>query len=436
MAAVGTITTPVVGARLREALAATGIAGSIAAGYALAADAAAAPSFAVPWSHRGFFPGWLSGPLHGLGAQLDAPRFTVIMLVLLACCLLTMANAGAVRPKVAIGGIVVMHVIFLLAPPLLLADVFNYIDYARLGAVHGLNPYLHTPSQAPYDSIHHLVTWRHLTTPYGPLFTLGSYVLAPLSVPAAMWVVKAAVALASLGCVAMIWRLARLLGRPPVPAIMLYGLNPLVLVHAVGGAHNDVFALLVVLVGVQFVLREREGRAAGMMVAAAAIKASFGLALPFLIAGSSRRLRAAGGALVGAAIVGIVALIAFGSGTSAAFEGFGAQGHFVSPLSVPGQWAVQVLHQPIITQDVVDGARYAFVAITLGFLIRTWRGGDWIDGTGWALMALILALTWVMPWYIIWVLPFAALSANRNLRNASLALFVFLLLIRLPVTGF
>jgi hypothetical protein len=129
-------------------------------------------------------------------------------------------------------------------------------------------------------------------------------------------------------------------------------------------------------------------------------------------------------------------VIAFGGGALAALSGFSGQGRFVSSLSVPGQWAVQILHQPYITPDIVHGARYAFAALALGFLVRTWLGADWIEGVGWSMIALLLALTWVMPWYVIWVLPFAALQANRNLRNSALAIFAFLLIIRLPLTGF
>src|SRR3712207_8552158 len=36
---------------------------------------------------------------------------------------------------------VLLHVLFTIAPPLISKDVFSYIGYARLGSVHGLNPY-------------------------------------------------------------------------------------------------------------------------------------------------------------------------------------------------------------------------------------------------------------------------------------------------------
>ena len=51
---------------------------------------------------------------------------------------------------------------------------------------------------------------------------------------------------------------------------------------------------------------------------------------------------------------------------------------------------------------------------------------------GWTTLALLLTLTWVMPWYIAWLLPFAALSPQTRLRAATLACGAFLLVVHLP----
>ena len=49
-------------------------------------------------------------------------------------------------------------------------------------------------------------------------------------------------------------------------------------------------------------------------------------------------------------------------------------------------------------------------------------------GAGWATFALIVSLAWLVPWYIVWLLPLAALSTNVRLRQAALWLTVFLVL--------
>lgn len=39
-------------------------------------------------------------------------------------------------------------------------------------------------------------------------------------------------------------------------------------------------------------------------------------------------------------------------------------------------------------------------AATQGLLVATWRGLSWIVATGWAMLALLLALAWAMPWHV------------------------------------
>ena len=94
--------------------------------------------------------------------------------------------------------IVILVAAFASAPVLLSHDVFSYVDYARLGVVHGLDPYVHPPHAAPADPAFAEVTWPHTTSAYGPLFTLATYPLAWLPVDAAVAVLKALAALSVL----------------------------------------------------------------------------------------------------------------------------------------------------------------------------------------------------------------------------------------------
>jgi hypothetical protein len=41
-----------------------------------------------------------------------------------------------------------------------------------------------------------------------------------------------------------------------------------------------------------------------------------------------------------------------------------------------------------------------------------------------------------MPWYVLWVLPFAALRRSRALRRATVELTAFLLVTLAPLTGY
>ena len=149
-----------------------------------------------------------------------------------------------------------------LAPPLLSQDVFSYIAYARLDVVHDLNPYTHSPADVPADPVFPFAGSKDFTSVYGPLFTVATFPLAKTSVPFAFWTLKAIAALASLGVVALVWQCARRLGRDPRLPALAVGLNPLVLVHVVGGAHNDALTVLLWMGGVAALIAARPPREA------------------------------------------------------------------------------------------------------------------------------------------------------------------------------
>jgi hypothetical protein len=69
-------------------------------------------------------------------------------------------------------------------------------------------------------------------------------------------------------------------------------------------------------------------------------------------------------------------------------------------------------------------------------LVRVYRGADWLESAGWATLALIATTTWLLPWYLVWFLPLAALADRPQQRIAALALTALVLAFQLPpLTG-
>jgi len=266
--------------------------------------AASGPAF-VPGTDAGS-PRWLLGP-YGDGFGIGGGAYLATLWTAFAAYLAVVVCARALGPRVVRRAIVAGLVLFALAPPLLSLDVFSYISYARLGALHGLNPYDFAPAAIPHDEA---------TSVYGPLFTLATYPLGLVGVPAAMWTLKAVEALAVLAIAALVARLAAVRGIAPAPAAALVALNPLVLVHVVGGGHNDGLMVLALLGGVAMVTVGREAGAGASLVAAFAVKATAYVAAPFAFLGAGsgpRRARLVAGALVALAALAAAALAAFGS---------------------------------------------------------------------------------------------------------------------------
>jgi hypothetical protein len=72
----------------------------------------------------------------------------------------------------------------------------------------------------------------------------------------------------------------------------------------------------------------------------------------------------------------------------------------------------------------------AFVAY---LLLWTHRGNDWLRAAAWAATGLLLATAWLLPWYLLWPLPLAALSRDRALKLLLLALTAYQLGARVPI---
>ncbi len=317
---------------------------------------------------------------------------------------------------------------FTALPPLLSHDVYSYVDYARLGPLHGINPYLRGPAAAPHDPAFAEVTWRHTPSAYGPLFTLLSYPLAWLPVAAAVVVLKALAGACVLALAALGARLAPARGIEPLRTASFIALNPLVLVQVVGGAHNDALAMLVVMLGVAAVLAGREARAGVATVAALAIKVSTAFIAPFALLGSLRRGRFLIAALIAFALIALAAGLAFGWSWLGALGLAGENQSKTSHLSLPTTFA----RLSGLGKDAARiGALLLYAAGLSYLLVWTWRGGDWLRAAAWASLGLLVASSWLLPWYLIWTLPLTALSRDRKLQLLVLALTAFQLGARL-----
>ncbi len=462
--------------------------------------AANRPSVLSPTSHTGYFPRWMAGPLGGL-----LPGFTnngTTLKLLFTGAILLMYGGYAVAFKQArllparwlIAAIVAIHAIFLLSPPLALTDLFNYINYGRMDVVHNLNPYTSIPIVEPHNDPSYLLSnWHELLSPYGPLFTLLTFVVVPLGVAGSFWALKLVLVATSLSTILLVWKCARLLGRDPRGAVAFVGLNPVVLVWGLGGDHNDFLMMFCIVLGFYLLLRAsaRTGAGAGhhtgafdvpgtvarlrrvssaqvhawllplspselgagaALVTAIAIKASAAILVPVVLAGLMRRSRALVQVLLGmlaaSAVLAAASVLAFGPH----IPDLSTQSSVVTSESVPN-----LLGLAIGLGGESSGLRSVFsvvlVALVLCCCWMAWRGrrlpaapgasADVEDGgiarsivaSGWASVALIVTLSWVLPWYVLWVLPLAALSGSRRLRTAALVLGVYLIVVWAPASG-
>ena len=382
-------------------------------------------------SHRGAFSAWFAGPLRGMlpsltrnSAVLHRDLRVALFAMLAAWLIIVVVGGRTIRPGVVIGAVVALHGIFLLCPPFRLTDLFNYLGYARLDVVHHFDPYVQLPLRLHGDPVYAYSNWHRLRSPYGPLFTLLLLPTAKLPLPVAYWTYKVLATAASLGLLAAVWACAQRLGRPPAPAVAFVGLNPVVLVYALGGKHNDLVMMACVMAGCLLILGRREVLGGGALAAAVAIKASAGLLAPVVALAAPRRWRAVAGVAAGALVLAEVTLLAFGPHLPDVHD----QDRLVNDYSFPNLIGYASGH------GGADAAvrRFMTIVLLVGLPVCAavaWRKRSWATPAGWAGLLGVISVSWLMPWYIVWALPFAALSRSRTLRGATVLMTVWLTII-------
>jgi alpha-1,6-mannosyltransferase len=387
--------------------------------------------------HSGIaFPNWEAGPLHGLFGHLPNKwdtinaGFSIVVVLMLLAYVAAVAAVRTMSMKMIAIWIVAMHAILFLSPPLQLTDLFNYLGYARLGAVHHLNPYQHGIATMLHDPAFRFTTWHHLHSPYGYLFTAITYPVALLPIPVAYWVLKLLAVGLSLGFLALVYKCARLLDRDPRFVVLFVAANPIYLIYGVGGFHNDFFMLVPSTAAIAFLLARRDRAAGAAVMVAVAVKFTAVLLLPFLLIAArpaQRRLRIILGAVLAAIPLAAMTIALFGF----TVPNLQDQSTLLTDFSVPNIFG-DLIGIGGGTPTLLRVANVAFVITVLYFLRRK---GDWLSGAGWSTFALVISLAWLVPWYVIWVLPLAALGTSVRLRRAAIAFTAYLVLAFIPETG-
>jgi hypothetical protein len=411
------------------------LAALLAGAFAVVMFATAQESTLVPRSSTAF-PNWMSGPLHGVFGQLTNNTktldfgFSLVLLGMLVAYGIAVASVRALSQRTIWACVLALMAIMLMSPPLQLTDVFNYLGYARLGALHHLNPYTHVIAAASHDPVYRLSTWHNLTSPYGELFTALSYPLAFLPLPLAYWVLKVGVVLAAIAFLWVVSVCARKLDRDARFVVAFVAFNPIFIIYAIGGFHNDFFMLLPSTGAIALLLHRRDRAAGAVLMLAVAVKFTAVILLPFLLIGARSRERCLN-VLKGAALAAVplicVSIALFGS----SLPNLSDQSTLLTDFSVP-QVVGLVLGLGGGTPALLHLADLLLV-LTVGYLL--WRRRGWVSSAGWATLALLASLSWLMPWYVIWVLPLAALGTSARLRRAAIVMTLFLMLTFLPAVA-
>jgi alpha-1,6-mannosyltransferase len=335
---------------------------------------------------------------------------------------------------------------FWLAPLLLSVPVFSRDTYSYLaqGALlrDGLDPYLVGPVDNPNSLLDNVSPiWTTTTAPYGPAFILVAKFVTMLvgnDVVAGTMLLRLCMLP---GLALLIWaapRAARHVGADGAAALWICVLNPLVIIHLMGGVHNEMLMVGLMMAGIALTFGGRRIWGVGLIAVAVAVKATAGLALPFMVWVWMRHLRDARGyspakafvaataasALIFVAVFAVLSWLAnVGLGWLTALAG---SVKIINWLTVPTAAANLInvlgsLFLPVNFYAVLDVARIigiGIICVSLPLLWWRFRHTDReaLIGIAWVMVVVVLFVPAALPWYYTW--PLALVAALAQSRNA------------------
>lgn len=348
----------------------------------------------------------------------------------------------------ALGVAAALGLTLALLPALPSDDIFSYILYGRISALHHANPLVATPASFPSDPFLSLVYWQNTRSVYGPVWLLisGAISLLAQALGGGLVVYVALFKLLGLAThlanAALVWLiLGRLAPRRRLAGTLLYAWNPLCLVEFCASGHNDAVMLFFLLLGVYAFARKQE--ALGLVALALSIQTKIvPIALfPFYLVYSARRLRAAGASWRTVAWglgwrVGLVALVALAviAPFWAGPQTFGAllfsppaqqlDNSLLEAISWPLRWLAQgALGMSVGQARSVVETTLKLLALAAFGLLWLWemRRTRTLEGVysawGWTLVwYALVASGWFWPWYVTWVIAVAAFAPWGRLQ--------------------
>jgi hypothetical protein len=310
--------------------------------------------------------------------------------------------------RLVLAAVVPLLAVAVALPPRGSRDVWSYTMYGRAVSVHHRSPYRVDPDDLGSDPLVTRVAprWRELPSVYGPAFVaVAAGVTAVARSATAVRVgFQLLAALAALGCVLLVGQLTGDAG-----AMAWLGLNPLLTLYVVNGGHNDLLVGAAALVGIA--AARRRPVVAGVVVAVGALVKVVGLlALAALAVAVGRRrgLRSAAG-LAGAGLAVVIAgFLAAGGSVALAPLRAAARLHAAGSVASALLAVDHHLHAVVLGEALVLAA---VGALLLRPRLETW----WLVAA--VLTVYLLGAPYVMPWYVAWALPAAALGWRSRLAT-------------------
>jgi len=359
------------------------------------------------------------------------------------------------RPGVPVRKIMAVFALWILplliVAPLFSRDVYSYAAQGEMMS-HHISPYHYGPGVLGAAPSVNLVDplWVNTPAPYGPLFMQidGTLTSASLHHELVDVILLRLLAIGGVALMALgVSSLARSHRRDPAYVLTLAILNPVTVLHLVGGAHNDALMLGLLVCGIAVARRGRPVAGIVLCALAAAVKVPAAIGILYIgwewmgagipLRARIRPLLTAG--LLSAGVMGALSLFT-GLGWTWVLN-LGAPGtvrSWVAPATGAGIVLTDAAHLvgigvPLHTMLTVTRAIGLCGALGAGLwlLWRSERIGS-LQALGLTLLLVVTLGPVVQPWYLSWGLVLLAPVATGKVRSLIIGLSIASAFIGLP----
>jgi alpha-1,6-mannosyltransferase len=335
--------------------------------------------------------------------------------------------------------------------PLFSRDVYSYAAQGEL-MTHHINPYIYGPQfliGTPFQSLTDQL-WANVPSPYGPVFLALDGWIVQLTGHNALLSIELLRVLALAGTAMLaiaVPMIARSFGRDGASAFVLAVLNPLVLLHLVGGIHNDSLMLGLLVVG--YAAARRGHPIVGIVLCSLASMVKITALLGVLYIGwewlgenrsTRERLRPVASAIVISSVVmvAVTYLAHIGWGWVKGLSNPDTVRSWIDPATGLALFAGRLFsaiglgdHTHLLISAARGGGLLLAAALTVWLLIHSDRIGP-LRALGFSLVALVVLSPVIQPWYLCWGFVFLAPVAERAVRRVLIGASAFGCFLGLP----
>lgn len=378
-------------------------------------------------------------------------------------------NPERMSLRATMGTVIAWTAPLMVAIPTFSRDVYAYLGQASV-FMHGFDPYTDGPAHVPGPIVDSMAQiWAPTTSPYSPGFMLllrGVVEVTGDNVFAGVILIRVALLP---GLALTMWavpRIAAHFGASRRQGLWLVLVNPMLLIHLVGGPHLELLMMGFLAAGVALVLTGRHVAGLVVLGLAISVKITAGIAIPFVLwiwldhlrtrrtaergaDGADRSLISrrdriglfAATAAIPSAVFGVFTLI-LGLGVGW-MNGLAYASRIINPFTIPILVGHLITYAaaPFTTlnlQAVLPVTRgIGSVALAVILVCLWWRHRaderSAMVGMSWAMLALLLLEPSTLPWYYTWVAcVVVAFTLPMWVRQAVVGVSTFYLIVFQP----